>query len=156
MIEIERKFLLTSNNFKKEAFAKNRITQGYLSSVAERIVRIRIKNNKGFITVKSSINQIGIARFEWEKEIAVEEAKKLLTLCEPAIIDKTRYEINVGKHIFEVDEFHGENEGLFLAEIELKSETEPFEKPDWLGEEVTQNNKYYNNYLSKNPYRYWF
>ena len=155
MIEIERKFLVTSDAFKKEAFAQNRIAQGYLSSVPERTVRVRIKGDKGFLTIKGASNESRLSRFEWEKEIPIEEATALLKLCEKGIIDKTRFEVKIGNHIFEVDDFYGENEGLILAEVELKSETEAFEKPLWLGKEVTNDIRYYNSYLSKNPFRNW-
>ena len=155
MIEIERKFLVTSEAFKKEAFAQNRIAQGYLSSVPERTVRVRIKGDKGFLTIKGASNETGLSRFEWEKEIPVDEATALLKLCEKGIIDKTRFEVKIGNHIFEVDEFYGENEGLIIAEVELKSETETFEKPIWLGKEVTNDIRYYNSYLSKNPFTNW-
>ena len=155
MTEIERKFLVTSEAFKKEAFAQNRIAQGYLSAVAERTVRVRIKGNKGFLTIKGASNTSGLTRFEWEKEIPVNEAAALLKLCEKGIIDKIRFEVKMGNHVFEIDEFYGDNEGLVMAEIELKSETETFEKPSWLGKEVTSDNRYYNSYLSKNPYKNW-
>jgi adenylate cyclase len=155
MIEIERKFLVSSDAFKTEAFKENTIAQGYLSSVPERTVRVRIKGDKGFLTIKGISNASGLSRFEWEKEIPVEEAKKLLVLCEKGVIDKTRFEVKVGNHIFEVDEFHGENKGLTVAEVELQSEAETFEKPDWLGEEVTNDNRYYNAYLSNHPFTSW-
>lgn len=155
MLEIERKFLVTSEAFKTEAFTQNRIAQGYLSSAPERTVRVRIKGNNGFLTIKGTSNESGLSRFEWEKEIPVNEAIALLKLCEKGVIDKTRFEVKVGTHIFEIDEFYGDNEGLIMAEIELKSETETFEKPSWLGEEVTNDNRYYNSYLSKNPYKNW-
>ena len=155
MIEIERKFLVTSDAFKKEAFAQNRIAQGYLSSVPERTVRVRIKGDKGFLTIKGASNESRLSRFEWEKEIPVDEATALLKLCEKGIIDKTRFEVKIGNHIFEVDEFYGENKGLIIAEVELKSETETFEKPIWLGKEVTNDIRYYNSYLSKNPFTNW-
>lgn len=155
MIEIERKFLVTSDAFKAAAFAKNRITQGYLSSVPERNVRVRIKGDKGFLTIKGASNESGLSRFEWEKEIPVDEATALLKLCEKGIIDKTRFEVKIGNHIFEVDEFYGENKGLIIAEIELESEPETFEKPIWLGKEVTNDNRYYNSFLSKNPFMSW-
>ena len=155
MLEIERKFLVTSDSYKKEAFSKKRIIQGYLSSNPERTVRVRIKENKAYLTIKGNSNASGMSRFEWEKEISVDEAKNLLLLCEKGVIDKTRFEIKVGNHTYEVDEFYGENEGLEMAEIELQSETELFEKPDWLGEEVTNDNRYYNSYLSKNPFKNW-
>jgi len=155
MVEIERKFLVSSNAFKDEAFAQNRIKQGYLSSVPERTVRVRIKGEKGYLTIKGISNESGLSRFEWEKEIPVGEAEKLLLLCETGVIDKTRFEIKTGNHIFEVDEFYGENEGLVMAEIELKSESETFEKPIWLGQEVTNDKRYYNSYLSNNPFKKW-
>lgn len=155
MIEIERKFLVTSDAFKKEAFTQNRIAQGYLSAVPERTVRVRIKGDKGFLTIKGGSNESGLSRFEWEKEIPVDEATSLLKLCEKGVIDKTRFEVKMENHVFEIDEFHGENEGLVMAEIELESETETFEKPNWLGKEVTNDNRYYNSYLSKNPYKNW-
>ncbi|HON54997.1 MAG TPA: CYTH domain-containing protein [Bacteroidales bacterium] len=152
--EIERKFLV-KGEFKHLASKSTRIIQGYLSSVPERTVRVRVKGDKGFITVKGIGNNSGASRFEWEKEISVEEAQELLSICEPGIIDKTRYLIKVGPHTFEVDEFYGENEGLTLAEVELSSENEAFEKPDWLGEEVTGDARYYNSMLMKNPYTKW-
>lgn len=155
MLEIERKFLVTSDSYKKEAFTKKRIIQGYLNSNPERTVRVRIKENKAYLTIKGNSSASGMSRFEWEKEIAVEEANNLLLLCEKGVIDKTRFEVKVGNHIYEVDEFYSENEGLEMAEIELQSETEWFEKPNWLGEEVTNDNRYYNSYLSKNPFKNW-
>jgi adenylate cyclase len=155
MIEIERKFLVRNDSFKKEAFAKNHIAQGYLSSVPERTVRVRIKGEKGFLTIKGASNDSGLSRFEWEKEIPVSEAKSLLLLCEKGVIDKTRFEIKKGNHVFEVDEFYNDNEGLIVAEIELDSENDTFEIPDWLGKEVTGDIRYYNAYLSKNPFKNW-
>jgi len=155
MLEIERKFLVKSNDFKEQAFAKNNIAQGYLSSVPERTVRVRIKGEKAYLTIKGIGHQCGMSRFEWENQIPLDEAAELLKLCEKGKIEKTRYEIKSGSHIYEVDEFYGENEGLIMAEIELQSETENFEKPDWLGEEVTNDERYYNAYLSKNPFKNW-
>ena len=155
MIEIERKFLVTSDAFKAEAFTQNRIKQGYLSAMPERTVRVRIKGNRGFLTIKGISNESGLSRFEWEKEIPVDEADKLLLLCETGVIDKTRFEVQSGNHIVEIDEFYGDNEGLIMAEIELKSESESFVKPIWLGEEVTNDKRYYNSYLSKNPFKKW-
>jgi adenylate cyclase len=152
--EIERKFLV-KGDYKKDVFKKTRITQGYLSSVPERTVRVRIKGEKGFITIKGKGNASGASRFEWEKEIPVEEVKDLLQLCEPGIIDKTRSLVKAGKHTFEVDEFYGENEGLSVAEVELEDENEAFEKPEWLGEEVTGDPKYYNSMLMKSPFKNW-
>lgn len=155
MIEIERKFLVTSESFKDEALAKKQISQGYLNSAPERTVRVRIANDKGFLTIKGKGNESGMSRFEWEREIPVDEAKSLLALSEKGAIDKMRFEIKAGNHIYEVDEFYGENEGLIIAEIELSSETEIFEKPKWLGEEVTNDERFYNAYLSKNPFKSW-
>ena len=153
--EIERKFLVTSTAFKTEAFKVIRIIQGYLSSVPQRTVRIRIKADKGFITIKGEANTSGTSRYEWEKEITAAEATELLQLCEPGIIDKTRFEVKVAKHSFEVDEFYGDNAGLIVAEIELQNEDEVFEKPAWLGEEVTGIDKYYNALLKKYPFNTW-
>ena len=155
MVEIERKFLVKSDDFKEQAFTQNNIAQGYLSSIPERTVRVRIKGNKGFITIKGIGQQGGMSRFEWENEIPLGEAQELLKLCEKGKIEKTRFEVQSGQHIFEIYEFYGENEGLVMAEIELESETESFEKPDWLGEEVTNDKRYYNAYLSKNPFKSW-
>ncbi|MBP6040372.1 MAG: CYTH domain-containing protein [Flavobacterium sp.] len=155
MIEIERKFLVTSDAFKRDFVRKNYIAQGYLNSTPERTVRVRIKSETGYLTIKGKSNETGLSRFEWEKEIALAEAKALLQLCEKGIIEKNRYEVKVGEHLFEVDEFFGENEGLLIAEVELQSESENFEKPNWLGKEVTQDQRYYNSNLSKNPFLNW-
>jgi CYTH domain-containing protein len=155
MIEIERKFLVKSDAFKAEAFKETRIIQGFLNTNKDRTVRVRVKGNCGFITVKGKSSNDGLSRFEWEKEISKDEAESLLQLCEPTIIDKLRYEINVGSHTYEVDEFYGDNAGLVIAEIELQSKDENFQKPHWLGAEVTGNIKYYNSLLSKHPYRTW-
>jgi adenylate cyclase len=155
MIEIERKFLVTSKAYKSEAFKKTRIEQGFLNTDPNRTVRVRIKGNQGFLTVKGKSNEAGTIRTEWEKEIEVSEAESLLKLCEEGIIEKMRYEIKAGKHIFEVDEFFGDNLGLTVAEIELNEENENFLKPTWLGEEVTGDVKYYNSQLSKNTFKTW-
>lgn len=155
MIEIERKFLVNNLDFKTAAFRQQRIVQAYLSSVAERTVRVRIKGDKGYLTIKGISNASGVSRFEWEKEIPLEEANQLLLLCEKGSIDKIRYEIKSGTHVFEVDEFHGENEGLIIAEIELTAETESFEKPTWLGKEVTNDHRFYNSFLSLKPFKTW-
>ena len=153
--EIERKFLV-KGDFKSSVTKETRITQGYLSSVPERTVRARVKGNKGFLTIKGIGNASGASRYEWEKEISVQEAKELLELCEPGVIDKTRYIVPAdGDLFFEVDEFYGENEGLTVAEIELPSEETTFTKPEWLGEEVTGDVKYFNSMLMKNPYKNW-
>ena len=152
--EIERKFLV-KGDFKPFVQREIRIIQGYLSSVPERTVRVRTKGDKGFLTIKGIGNESGASRFEWESEISTDDAKNLLAICEPGVIDKTRYLVVVGKHTYEVDEFYGENDGLTVAEIELESEDEAFDKPEWLGEEVTGDVKYYNSMLMKNPYKNW-
>ena len=153
--EIERKFLVKDDSFKREAYDAVRITQGFLSSVPERTVRIRVKGDKGFITIKGIGNESGVSRYEWEKEMPLEDAQELLLLCEPGMIDKTRYLIRAGEYTFEVDEFHGDNEGLVVAEIELPDEEASFERPDWLGEEVTGDVRYYNVMLVKHPFKDW-
>jgi len=152
--EIERKFLV-KGGFKEAAFDALRITQGYLSTAPGRSVRVRLKGDKGFLTIKGPSRDGGLSRFEWEKEIGADEARELLALCEPGLIDKTRWLVKAGVHTFEVDEFHGDNEGLIMAEVELSAPDEPYEKPDWLGQEVTGDRRYYNSYLSKNPYKIW-
>ena len=154
--EIERKFLV-KGDFKAEAFKATRITQGYLCSVPERTVRVRVKGDKGFITVKGISNASGASRFEWEKEIPVEEVRALLELVEPGVIDKTRYLVKAADavHTWEVDEFYGDNDGLTVAEVELADENEAFSRPEWLGEEVTGDPKYFNAMLMKNPYKNW-
>lgn len=153
-VEIERKFLV-KGDYKTFVHNSEEIVQGYLSSVPERSVRIRIKGEKAFLTIKGISNQSGATRFEWEKEISVCEAKDLIKLCEPGIIDKVRHYIPNGHRMFEVDVFRGDNEGLVLAEIELGDEDEEFSKPDWLGEEVTGDNRYYNSSLASTPYSKW-
>jgi CYTH domain-containing protein len=155
MVEIERKFLVKSDAYKKEATTIKTIVQGFLNTHPNRTVRVRIKGNSGFVTIKGISNKSGTSRFEWEKEIEVSEAEALLKICEETVIEKTRYEIPKGIHMFEVDEFLGENEGLVIAEIELENENDTFERPIWLGEEVTGQVKYYNSLLSKHPYKSW-
>ncbi|NQY28830.1 MAG: CYTH domain-containing protein [Flavobacteriaceae bacterium] len=155
MIEIERKFLVASDEYKVRSYKSTRITQGFLSTDPERTVRVRIKGNQGFLTIKGKSNTSGTSRFEWEKEIDLEEAEGLLKLCQKGIIDKVRYEVKSNAHIYEIDEFFGSNEGLVIAEIELNSENEAFEKPNWLGVEVTGENKYYNSQLSTMPFCKW-
>ena len=152
--EIERKFLVTGS-FMEEAHRRTRVVQGYLSSVPERTVRVRITGEQGFLTIKGLGSASGTTRFEWEREIPVAEAELLLQLCEPGIIDKTRHLVRVGEHIFEVDEFHGANEGLVVAEVELGGEDESFMRPDWLGREVTGDPRFYNSALSKLPFTQW-
>lgn len=153
--EVERKFLVLNDEFKKESFKNERIVQGFLSSVPERTVRVRIIGEKGFITIKGIGNGSGTTRFEWEKEIEVSEAESLLAICEPGSIEKTRYFVRSGVHIIEVDEFGSENQGLTIAEIELSDEDETYLKPKWLGTEVTGQAKYYNSSLVKKPFNQW-
>ena len=152
--EIERKFLV-SGEFKSQAFARDRIIQGYICSAQGRTVRVRIRDNKGYLTIKGASNVSGTSRYEWEQELPLAEAEELMKLCEPGVIDKTRYLVRCGKHVFEVDEFYGDNEGLIIAEVELSSEDEAFEKPSFIAEEVTGDRRYYNSQLMKKPYRTW-
>ena len=153
--EIERKFLVKDSRFKELAFSSSRIAQGYICSSRGRTVRVRIRDEKGYLTIKGPAGENGLSRYEWEKEIPLDEAQELMNLCEPGMIDKTRYLVQSGSHVFEVDEFYGENEGLIVAEVELSSENESFEKPDFIGEEVTGIAKYYNSFLMKFPYTKW-
>lgn len=155
MIEIERKFLVQNLDFKNKAISKTQIIQGFLNTHPERTVRVRLKGINGFITVKGKSNASGTTRFEWEREITQKEAENLLELCEPGVLHKTRYEVPYESHVYEVDEFHGANNGLIVAEVELASETETFKKPPWLGVEVTGDVRYYNSQLSKKPYNAW-
>lgn len=153
--EIERKFLVLGD-FKKHAIKSHKIAQGYLSAVPERTVRVRMRKHQGFITIKGISNASGTTRFEWEKEISVNEAENLLLLCEPTIIEKIRHIVPSNDNLyFEVDEFFGENKGLLIAEIELPHENTIFTKPSWLGEEVTGQLKYYNAMLAKKPFSEW-
>ncbi len=154
-LEIERKFLVNSCAFKQEVVRQTRIVQGYLSSVPERTVRVRVKDDKGFLTIKGMGSTSGASRYEWEKEIPLAEAEELLAICEPGVIDKTRYEVESGPFTFEVDEFYGDNVGLVLAEIELPNEDTRFDRPEWLGREVTGDPSYYNSMLMKHPYSQW-
>jgi adenylate cyclase len=152
--EIERKFLV-KGEFKSETYSQSHIVQGYISSAHGRTVRVRIRDEKGYLTIKGASNASGTSRYEWEKEISLDEALELMKLCEPGIIDKTRYLVKSGRHTFEVDEFYGENQGLILAEVELASEDEAFEKPQFIGEEVTGDRRYYNSTLMKQPFTTW-
>lgn len=155
MVEIERKFLVKTNSYKALAISSERIVQGFLNRNPNRTVRVRIKGKRGYLTIKGKSNETGTSRFEWEIEIEVAEAENLLSLCEEGIVEKIRYEVQIANHVFEVDEFGKDNEGLVIAEIELQSEDESFEKPDWLGDEVTGQIKYYNSQLSKQPFKNW-
>ncbi len=155
MLEIERKFLVKSDAFIQQATSQEVIAQGYLNSHPERTVRVRIAGERGIITIKGKSNTTGTTRFEWETEISLADALPLLALCENGVIHKKRYKIPLGKHCYEVDVFEGENQGLILAEIELVDENESYLKPEWLGIEVTGDERYYNAYLSQNPFKDW-
>jgi CYTH domain-containing protein len=154
-MEIERKFLVRGTSFKDAAFQKRHILQGYICVDAERSVRVRIRGEEAFLTIKSATNERGWSRYEFEQPISVKDAEELMNLCLPGMIDKERYDVIVGKHTWEVDVFHGENEGLVVAEIELSSEDEVFELPDWVGKEVSGDPKYYNMMLSIKPFSRW-
>lgn len=154
MQEIERKYLVNNTDFLKDLKGK-RITQGYLTTDPARTVRVRIKGSQGFITIKGQSTESGLTRYEWEKEISIVEAEELLELALPGVIDKTRYEVDIEKHTWEIDVFHGANNGLIIAEIELQTEEETFTIPDWIAQEVTGDNRYYNSYLSKKPFSEW-
>ena len=153
--EIERKFLVKDDSYKALAYHSSRIAQGYICSMRGRTVRVRIRDDKGYLTIKGPSDASGLGRYEWEKEIPLHEAQELMKLCEPGMIDKTRYLVRSGNHIFEVDEFYGENEGLTLAEVELSSADEVYEKPDFIDKEVTGDVKYYNSFLMKHPFSKW-
>lgn len=154
-MEIERKFLVKDHSFINEAFKKRRILQGYICSDAERSVRIRVYDDEAFLTIKSATNERGWSRYEFEQPVALKDAEELMKLCLPGQIDKVRHYVKVGGHIWEVDVFYGENEGLIVAEIELESEEETFELPLWAGQEVSGDAKYYNSMLTKNPFSAW-
>ena len=154
-LEIERKFLVKGEGYKQQAYGQSHIKQGYISSSHGRTVRVRIRDERGYLTIKGPSENGGLSRYEFEKEITLDEAEQLMKLCEPGIIDKTRYLVKSGKHTFEVDEFFGENEGLVIAEVELGTEDESYEKPDFIGQEVTGDRRYYNSHLRKNPYSNW-
>lgn len=153
-LEIERKFLVVGE-YKSLATAKSRIVQGYICSARGRTVRVRLRDEKGYLTIKGPSINNGLTRYEFEKEITIDEALSLLKLCEPGIIDKVRWLVPCGEHIIEVDEFHGDNEGLVMAEVELQDENETFERPSFLGEEVTGDRRYYNSNLRQVPYKEW-
>ncbi|MEM9647090.1 MAG: CYTH domain-containing protein [Bacteroidota bacterium] len=154
-LEIERKFLVKSDTYRNQASSETRIVQGFLNTAPERTVRVRIRGERAFLTVKGKSNTSGTARFEWETQIEVQEAINLIDLCEDGILEKIRFEVPFENHLFEIDEFLGENRGLVIAEVELQHEDEIFGKPDWLGEEVTGQTKYYNSQLSKKPFTDW-
>lgn len=152
--EIERKFLVTGA-FEHLAFSKKRIKQGYLAFSQTSTVRVRTKGEKGYLTIKGKPALGSFTRYEWEKEIPLQDAEELLTLSIGGLIDKYRYEVKVGNHVFEVDEFLGANLGLLVAEVELTNEDEAYERPDWVGQEVTGDKRYNNSHLSAHPYTEW-
>ena len=154
-IEIERKFLVKDESFKSMATESHRLTQGYICKESGRTVRVRLWDDKGYLTIKGAGSASGMSRYEWEKEISAEDARDLFMLCQSGIIDKTRYIVPVNGKIFEVDEFYGENAGLVMAEIELESEDAAFARPSWLGKEVTGDRRYYNSMLSVHPFSEW-
>jgi CYTH domain-containing protein len=154
-LEIERKFLVKSTAFKNDAFKHTKIVQGFLSTNKKRTVRVRLKGEQGYLTIKGQSSANGLSRFEWEKEISKAEAESLLVLCKKGVIEKIRYDVKVDNHTFEVDEFFGDNIGLIVAEVELSHENEAFTKPTWLGQEVTGDIKYYNSQISKLPFSKW-
>lgn len=155
MIEIERKFKVKSSDYKKLAYNSKIIVQGFLNSNKNRVVRVRIVGDKGVLTVKGKSTDDGLERFEWETSISKADALDLLKLCEQPLIEKCRYEVLFQEKIFEVDEFYGENEGLIIAEIELTTKDEFIDLPEWIGEEVTGDAKFYNANLITNPYKNW-
>lgn len=154
-LEIERKFLVRGDDYKRQSYSSSRIRQGYICSGHGRTVRVRLRDDRGYLTIKGPSDAAGLSRYEFEKEITPDEAEHLMALCEPGSIDKTRYLVKSGSHTFEVDEFYGDNEGLVMAEVELGSEDEPFEKPDFIGKEVTGDRRYYNAHLVKHPFCSW-
>ena len=154
-LEIERKFLIINTNFKKESYQKKYIQQGFLNTDKNRVVRVRIIEEKAYLTIKGVSDKSGTSRFEWEKEISLQEAKSLMNLCEKGVIEKYRYFHKLENHVFEIDEFLGDNYGLIIAEVELKNKNEVFIKPSYLGKEVTGDEKYYNSNLSKIPFKDW-
>ena len=156
-LEIERKFLVhkASRPYAVAAFASSRIRQGYICSERRCTVRVRIRDGRGFLTIKGPSDEAGTTRYEFEKEITLDEATQLMKLCEPGQIDKTRYLVRSGRHVFEVDEFYGENDGLVIAEVELHSADEPFTKPAFVADEVTGDRRFYNSQLMKAPFSLW-
>lgn len=154
--EIERKFLVVGE-FKDQAYNSTHICQGYIASGNGRTVRVRIRDDQGYLTIKGPSTKAGLSRYEFEQEISLADAHDLMAICEPGIIDKTRYLVKSpdGRHTFEVDEFYGDNEGLIMAEVELASEDEPFEKPSFIGREVTGDRRFYNSHMRQYPFKMW-
>jgi len=154
-IETERKFLVLSDDYKKLATSHSRIKQGYICSERGRTVRIRMRDEKFYLTIKGPSHNGGLSRYEFEKEVSKDEGLSLFMICEPGIVDKTRWLVPSGAHTFEVDEFHGENDGLVMAEVELKSEDEAYVAPAFIGKEVTGDRRYYNSQLRIHPFKEW-
>lgn len=154
-IEIERKFLVGDDSYRQLAYDSSRIKQGYICSGHGRTVRVRIRGDRGYLTIKGASDEKGLSRYEFEKEITLDEAEQLFKLCEPGVIDKTRFLVKSGSHVFEVDEFYGDNEGLVIAEVELQAEDEAFEKPSFIAKEVTGDRRFYNSHLRKFPFVIW-
>ena len=154
-LEIERKFLVKKGGaYKRAAFSSSRTKQGYIPAEGA-TVRIRVRDDKAFLTIKARSVNGGMTRYEFEKEITLDEADHLLAICRGGMIDKRRWLVKSGTHIFEVDEFYGANEGLVMAEVELASEDEPFERPDFIGMEVTGDKRFYNSHMLANPFSAW-
>ena len=154
-LEIERKFLVVGDAYKRQAYASSYIKQGYICSERGRTVRVRLRGDCGYLTIKGPSTDNGLSRYEFEKEITLDETRELFKLCEPGIVEKTRYLVRSGSHTFEVDEFHGDNEGLVMAEVELAAPDDPIVKPDFIGQEVTGDRRYYNSQLRQHPFTTW-
>lgn len=152
--EIERKFLV-KGDYKDSVTKSDHIVQGYIATLGPKTVRIRIRGDKGYITIKGKSNATGVSRFEWEKEIPFGDAVQLMDLCDGGVVEKVRHLVPFAGHTFEVDEFLGDNSGLTVAEVELRSEDEVFDRPSWLGEEVTQDRRYRNSNLLVHPFKDW-
>jgi adenylate cyclase len=153
-VEIERKFLLADENWREQVLSKSKFLQGYLSLAPERTVRVRVADDRGWLTIKGK--NVGASRAEFEYEIPVAEAQQMLDqLCEQPIIDKWRYRVEFKGHLWEIDEFLGDNKGLIVAEVELTSEDEEFFRPHWLGHEVTHDHRYFNSNLIEHPFKEW-
>lgn len=154
-LEIEHKFLVLDDSYRQSAKSHSRIRQGYICSGHGRTVRVRLRDDRAYLTIKGPSVDGGLSRYEFEKEITLDEAQHLFELCEPGAIDKVRYLVDYCGHTFEVDEFHGDNEGLIMAEVELSATGETFEKPGFIGREVTGDRRFYNSYLTKCPFKTW-
>ena len=154
-LEIERKFLVLNDSYRRSAKSQSRIRQGYICSGHGRTVRVRLRDSRAYLTIKGPSVDGGLSRYEFEKEITLDEAAHLFALCEPGAIDKVRYLVDYCGHTFEIDEFHGDNEGLVMAEVELGKENESVEMPGFIGREVTGDRRFYNSYLTKCPFKMW-